>query len=326
MLFYIVTPSYNQLSFLRRCVASVADQIEAASQQSIIIHHHIQDACSTDGTVEFLKEYAAQVADAMSPSRDQPATKEKGSNAPIPPSTAYSFSFASEADNGMYDAINRGWKLAMNDADVIAHLNCDEQYLPGALQTIADFFRCHQEADVVLADMIVVDNDGAYICHRRSLKPNALLSQICCVGMTTTTFQRASVVRDKQVLFDTSWRNIGDMVWYNALHRAGVHFVVCNELVSVFTDTGVNLNLTEEAVRERKRYADEFLHGSYFFTLLISKFYSLRRFLKEFYLKSPTEYAFFWNNLPKREIRSIERPTGLWHRRGPSLRCSAGEK
>ena len=382
MHFLIVTPSYNQLDYLKRCIASVADQVAPEAQRSdvggqqsavrdydlsvkdnlkpktknlkhgqpsITIHHHIQDGGSTDGTIDWLCQYDTKVKSQRSPNAQH-----------LTPNTAvpgYTFSYESVPDEGMYDAINKGWlrgvvELAGNGGGrtrhqeqglsksedsltsdlrppisnparecVLAHLNCDEQYLPDALKTVAAFFRAHQEADVVLADMIVVDNDGAYICHRRSLKPHALLSRICCVGMTTTTFQRAAVVRDKGVLFDTSWRNIGDMVWYNALHRAGVHFSVCNELVSLFTDTGDNLNLTEEAIHERKRYADEYLFGMRRISRLISKFYSLRRYLKEFYLKPPIEYALFWSDLEKREVRKIKKATGLWHRKGPDENC-----
>jgi glycosyltransferase involved in cell wall biosynthesis len=291
--FHIVTPSYNQLEFLKRCIASVADQVS----ETIQVRHHIQDGDSTDGTREYLAEHESKSCQLSA--------------------NGYMFSYDSTADEGMYDAINRGWRLAGEDVDVIAHLNCDEQYLPGALQSIADYFSSNRDVDVALADMIVVDREGDYVCHRRSLKPYALFSRICCVGMTTTTFQRASVVRDKHVLFDTSWRNIGDMVWYNALHKAGVCFGVCNELVSIFTDTGENLNLTEEAICERKRYADEYLFGTRSFTRMISKFYSLRRYLKEFGMEPPKQYAFYWYADRDREVRPIQKPTALWHRSGP---------
>lgn len=317
MKFFVVTPSFNQLPFLKRCVASVRDQASEAMEQgagSIAVHHHVQDGGSTDGTGEWLERYMQEVG-GQGPEDGDLNTENLTLNTAL---SGYTFSYESTPDNGMYDAINRGWGLAGADVDVVAHLNCDEQYLPDALKTIADYFSNHRKADVVLADMIVVDNGGAYICHRRSLKPHSLLSRICCVGMTTTTFQRTSVVRDKKVMFDTSWRNIGDMVWYNALHKAGVRFTVCNELVSAFTDTGVNLNLTEEALRERKRYAEEYLGGTYFLTRLVSKFYSLKRFLKEFYLKPPADYAMYWNDLSEREVRLIDKPTGLWHRKGPA--------
>lgn len=343
MYFHVVTPSFNQLGHLKRCVGSVRDQAGSLCEQRtedrartadvnsaksnelmanscISVHHHIQDACSTDGSVEFLTEFQSKVE----------SQKLKG----------YSFSFASGADNGMYDAINRGWLRAVGQIErgkenpltsdlrpptsdfardsVLAHLNCDEQYLPGALKTVAEYFSNHWKTDVALADMVVVDNDGMYICHRRSLMPNRVLSRICCIGMTTTTFQRASVVRDKGILFDPSWRNIGDMVWYNDLHKAGVRFGVLNQLVATFTDTGENLNLTEEAIRERRRYANEYLFGLQKISRVVSKFYSFRRWLKEFFLTPPAEYALYWDDLKKRDVYAVAQPSGLWHRSNPA--------
>ena len=192
MKIFIVTPSFNHRDFLMRCVASVADQAVAcgADQETRLeVHHHVQDGGSTDGTVDYLSAYAAQQA------------ADAG---------AYRFTFASEADEGMYDAINKGFALALaesssrDDDMILAHLNCDEQYLPGGLCDMAGFFRAHPEADVVLADMIVVDAKGTYVCHRRSLKPHPWLSRLCCIGMTTTTFLRAGVVRDLGVVHDTT--------------------------------------------------------------------------------------------------------------------------
>ena len=292
MKFWIVTPSYNQLRWLKLCVASVADQATEL-EEPIRVHHHIQDAQSTDGTPEWLAEHIARQA----------------------VTSNYQLTFVSAADEGMYDAINRGWKMASDDVDVIAHLNCDEQYLPGALKTIAEFFTAHQKADVVLADMIVVDNEGAYICHRRSLKPTALTSRFCAGGFTATTFQRASVTRDKGVFFNTSWRNFGDKVWYNALHQAGCRFAVCNEMVSLFSDTGENLNWTDEGLREKRRYEQEFLWGSGVGTMLIARGLGLLRCLKEYTKKSPAEYSLFRGVGSARETFQITSPTGLWHKR-----------
>ena len=39
-----------------------------------------------------------------------------------------------EKDSGMYDAVNRGFRRAQGD--ILAYINCDEQYLPGALQAV----------------------------------------------------------------------------------------------------------------------------------------------------------------------------------------------
>ena len=44
-----------------------------------------------------------------------------------------------EKDAGMYDAINRG--LARTHGEICSYLNCDEQYLPGALAKVAEFLK-----------------------------------------------------------------------------------------------------------------------------------------------------------------------------------------
>lgn len=290
MKFWIVTPSYNQLEWLKNCVASVADQ----AGDGIEVHHYIQDAQSSDGTEAWLADYQSGT----------PSTEQ------------YQLTFASEADEGMYDAINTGWKRSPEDVDVIAHLNCDEQYLPDALKTIAAFLSSHPRADVVLADMVVVDDVGDYICHRRSLRPFRFTSKYCVGGFTATTFQRASVTKDKQVFFNTSWKNFGDKVWYNELHAAGCSFSVLNALVSVFTDTGENLNWTDEGLREKKRYEDEFLIGRSIGTKIVARTLGLRRALKELLLKAPKSYSIFLkgNDVERVEL-PIRNPTGLWHKR-----------
>jgi len=91
----VITPSYRNSERLKLCVASVADQ------EGVEVEHIVQDAGSDDGTLDWL------LAD-----RRVKACVEK--------------------DEGMYDAINRGLRKATGE--IFAYLNCDEQYLPGALK------------------------------------------------------------------------------------------------------------------------------------------------------------------------------------------------
>src|SRR5262249_10318369 len=112
MQFSIVTPSYRNSQWLKLCIASVADQ------EGVEVEHIVQDACSDDGTQDWLLH-----------DRRVRAFVEK--------------------DHGMYDAVNRGFRRARGD--ILAYLNCDEQYLPGALRNVLAFFKRAPNVEVVLA-------------------------------------------------------------------------------------------------------------------------------------------------------------------------------
>src|SRR5689334_19089771 len=116
MQFSIITPSFNSSSWLKLCLASVADQ-------QVQTEHIVQDAGSNDGTLSWLME-----------DRRVKAFVEK--------------------DQGMYDAINRG--LRRSSGDILAYLNCDEQYLKGALMEVAAFFERHPDVDVLFGDIVMV--------------------------------------------------------------------------------------------------------------------------------------------------------------------------
>src|SRR6266852_6172722 len=76
--FSIITPSFLGRQWLPLCIASVADQ------QGVEVEHIVQDSCSGDGTEELLKNYSSV--------------------------TAYV-----EKDEGMYDAVNRGFSRSTGE-------------------------------------------------------------------------------------------------------------------------------------------------------------------------------------------------------------------
>jgi hypothetical protein len=83
----IVTPTFNYARFLRATIDSVV------GQNYPILFYHIQDAASSDGTVELLKDYGDRI------------------------------SWRSEPDDGQSDAINKGFATA--DCDIMAYLNSE---------------------------------------------------------------------------------------------------------------------------------------------------------------------------------------------------------
>jgi glycosyltransferase involved in cell wall biosynthesis len=112
MRFSIITPSFRSSDWLKLCIPSVADQ-------GVELEHIVQDSCSDDGTQEWL-------------SRDERVK-----------------AFI-EKDRGMYDAVNRG--LSRASGDIMAYLNCDEQYLPGALSAVREYFEANPEVEVAFGD------------------------------------------------------------------------------------------------------------------------------------------------------------------------------
>jgi len=160
-----------------------------------------------------------------------------------------------ESDNGMYDAINRGLKRAQGD--IYAYLNCDEQYLPGTLHKVAEYFARHPEVDVLFGDAILTDAALKPLAYRRVVVPVRWHLLLRPLGvLTCSTFFRKRVV-DDGALFDPSWKIIGDKVWVLGLMDRGYKIAVLNEPLSVFAFTGANLSHLQASSSERIRLENE---------------------------------------------------------------------
>ncbi|HXE43021.1 MAG TPA: glycosyltransferase, partial [Candidatus Baltobacteraceae bacterium] len=211
MKFSIVTPSFRNSKWLKLCIASVADQ-------GVEHEHIVQDSCSDDGTQDWLPHDSRVKA-------------------------------FIEKDAGMYDAVNRGYRRATGD--ILAYLNCDEQYLPGALKSVHEFFEANPNVEICLAGSIVTDGEGKYICHRHQMVPHPQGVWYRFPILTSSIFIRRKVIFERGVFFDTKWRDLGDYHWVLALMKNKVPMKVCDSFTSVFADTGENMNLKPNAIREK---------------------------------------------------------------------------
>ena len=94
----IVTPTYNSEKYLDQNIESIIDQ----NYENI--EHIIVDGGSTDGTLKILQRFEDD----------------------------YNMRWISEPDNGMYDAIEKGFDMA--SGSIYAWLNSDDMYLPWAVE------------------------------------------------------------------------------------------------------------------------------------------------------------------------------------------------
>jgi glycosyltransferase involved in cell wall biosynthesis len=274
--FSIITPSYGQLEWLRLAAASVADQ-EGGN-----LEHIVQDACT--GTE--LESWAS----------GRPGLK-----------------LYVEKDSGMYDAINRGLRRA--SGEICGYLNCDEQYLPGALANVARDFEQDPKIDILLAGSIVVDESGRYISSRPALRP--FLNELKAgrmYNLSCSMFFRRRLFSDQGILFDPALRIIGDLQWLKHAIASGARVNTANYFTSVFSDLGTNLALSASANKEAAN-----LFGGAFHRISLPAFvmfHRLRRLLAGHYFPQPFGYSIYTLESPdKRQTFKVERPTGVWRNR-----------
>jgi glycosyltransferase involved in cell wall biosynthesis len=133
----IVTPSFNQGSFLEETIRSVISQ-----SGDFFIDYVIVDGGSTDNSLEIIKKYEALL---------------QSGTWPIP-CRGIRYRWLSEKDNGQSEAINKGFRMA--EGDIVAWLNSDDYYLPGACARVAGYFQNNETLAMVYGDGEVVDEVG----------------------------------------------------------------------------------------------------------------------------------------------------------------------
>jgi len=127
----LITVTFNAGSTISRCIESVI------GQNFTNIEYIVIDGGSTDNTLEILDQYKA-----------------------------YINVFVSEPDKGIYDAMNKGIKLA--NGDVIGMLNADDFFMDSTVSsTIADIFS-QQNAEIVYGDLDYISLQGKIVRKWRS--------------------------------------------------------------------------------------------------------------------------------------------------------------
>ncbi len=260
MRFSIITPSFNQLDHLARCAASVASQLGVEDYE-----HIIQDG----GTGEAFDQWA----------EDQKFAR------------CYQ-----EQDEGMYDAINRGFSKA--SGEVLSWLNCDEQYLPETLTMVEEFFYNHPEIDIVCGDMIVCDTDLSPLCYRCAIMPWRSHIRRCFLSnYTAATFIRRKVIDDGHFL-DVNYKIIADAVWIHKLIGLGYKYAVIPSPLSLFVLTGENLGHTPAAAAEAAHWAERDSVIIKIQAALISVIYQIRKLFAGAYKFRNVNFTFFAGDPP----------------------------
>jgi glycosyltransferase involved in cell wall biosynthesis len=127
----LITVAYNAESTIKRCIESVI------GQNFKNIEYIIIDGGSTDGTIPIINQYKDQIG-----------------------------IFLSEPDKGIYDAMNKGIKLA--HGDIIGLLNADDFFADNDILSAVALAFTQQNADIIYGDLDYVNSQGKIIRKWRS--------------------------------------------------------------------------------------------------------------------------------------------------------------
>jgi len=192
MQFTIITPSLNYGRFLGECLGSVA------AQSGVTMEHLVIDGGSTDDSAEV----AARFSHAT---------------------------WIQEADDGMSDAINKGFDRAKGEW--VMWLNADDRLKPGILARIIPFLNA-TKADLVYGHWDFIDEHGRRL---RTVRVPTWSSFVhihhhCLIG-STAAFIRRSTVIDEGFRLRGDFRYVMDGEFYARQHAAGKR--ICRMLYGI---------------------------------------------------------------------------------------------
>ncbi len=263
----IVTPSYNQASFIEEALLSVKNQNYPS------LEHIVVDGASTDKTVSILQEYS-----------QRPGWEH--------------LRWVSEPDQGQSDALNKGFRVATGD--VIGWLNSDDRYRPLCFEQVVKALEERPGADIVYGDYRDMDEDGHILRIRREIEFSRFVlgyHRVLYIPTTATFFRRR--IFDEKNWIDTRYQYAMDYEFFLRLANAGYRFQHIPHLLADFRwhsqsksggqsskqlaehdeiariyspllrrmPTGIPLVAVRKGVRllaAGRRYSEKFLRGYYF--------------------------------------------------------------
>lgn len=154
----------------------------------------------------------------------------------------------SEPDAGIYDALNKGIKLAQGK--LIGIIGCDDSLVPGALSVLA---RQHasEAADIYAGQTLLTNAEGRGVLREdEDYGIGALISGIPfghnAMFATKNAYERVG-------LYDTTYRITADANWVHRAIRANLTCSKVNRVLVQFSSTGVSSNDGSRVLEESGR-------------------------------------------------------------------------
>lgn len=209
----VITVTYNAEKVLEKTIQTIIGQTAFDSIEFIIV-----DGASKDRTVDIIKKYESYV--------DQ---------------------WISEPDKGLYDAMNKGIKMATGD--YLWFMNAgDEIFDKNTLQNILS--KSPQDADIYYGETEEMTEEGEKLGLRRLSAPEKL---------TYKSFKRGMLVCHQSILvkksiagsYDPKYRIAADIEWVISALKKSKNTVNTHQVIAKFAKGGTSGKHIKKALKER---------------------------------------------------------------------------
>lgn len=239
--FSIITVTYNAAKVLEDTIQSIVTQTYKNTEYIIV------DGGSTDGTLDIIQKYKEHI-----------------------------HTVVSEPDKGLYDAMNKGIKLATGD--YICFLNAgDGLHEDDTLQQMVHSITGTELPDVLYGETEIVDSEGHFLHMRRLSAPEKLTWKSFKKGMLVC-HQAFFARRDRVEPYDLQYRFSADFDWcIRMMKKAKVlhntHLTIIDYLNEGMTTQNQKASLKERFRIMAKHYGmtSTVMHHAWFVLRLLYK-------------------------------------------------------
>ena len=213
MLVSILTVSYNCENTIARTIESVLHQTYPEIEYIII------DGASKDNTAEIARSYQDRYE------------KTEGRSLRV----------ISEPDKGMYDALNKGARIA--NGDLVGQINADDWYEPDAVETMVKLYE-QEHYDAAWGSIRIKKKTGDMIKHAKTGRLWTT-THWCHPGMFSKRETLLTFPYALESMYD-------DFDYITAVHKAGKKIVTTDHIISNFS-FGEGGQSTKKSLKEVRR-------------------------------------------------------------------------
>lgn len=218
----IITITFNAERFLPKTIDSILSQTNHDFEYIIV------DGKSKDTTVEIIQDYENRIRNSKCP---------------------FQIRWISEPDKGLYDAMNKGMRMATGD--FVWFMNAgDKIYNENTVATILKNLDANPDADVVYGQSLIIDENDQPVGERHKIAPRVLTRKSLLNGLVVchqSILVRKSIAPDYDLLYKIS----ADYDWTCKVLTTSRKNLYIDNYLSRFMTSGVSSTQRKKALMER---------------------------------------------------------------------------